>query len=701
MIELAGVAVPTRDTNYVGEIRPYDHQIEAERLIESTESFWAVNSSPTGSGKTYSWLKPVVDQQINAIAVYPTNALTADQEAAANDFIKEYFNERDIDVLRATSETIADWQQKARTSIDKGGALRRAVSRSLERYESTILITNPDTFVLVRKNLYGNRFVDKEFNQFEMIVLDEFHIANVKQRDSLLFLLDELVNLPDEIALANKVYFLTATPEQDEHEQRGLLTRIEEAVDIHPRHIKASGYPTGVNHNHSPSEDARTVMPMVDLELRGAATFRCADELLDEETLEEFVEFCGAGQTVVMVDGVDEVDRIYERLLDELSGKRVERVSGFHGSDVETKLEKFDVLVSNSAVEVGLDFQPERVIFSATNASSLIQRLGRLRKRSDLDRAYKAWCYVPPSVKAKLKERLNSEFETGERVSRDGFERVVNDMFTKKCDVSSFTKRWSDRLAFHHVQNRASNTPSDLKREEILNTGLERIKRHFYDPYSRPFGKAGLKALDQNTDWKLLDRIQSYRGDSMQVMLYNPHSKELKLADLFFVLRWGNVIFMPQTEFESLLPADMIQQFNSKKRYALGFCEYRGKIDRVEGESGYPGRSVSLHDQLGGLHDIVDSGPTVQDGIGVSVDPDGAPPVDGLDHLQDHMIDKKRVCYVLPGNPNTNKAVYDFDQFFFVYALDEVSVTIGTTALFTHCLVEDRRERKTNENWDW
>jgi CRISPR-associated endonuclease/helicase Cas3 len=193
-----------------------------------------------------------------------------------------------------------------------------------------------------------------------------------------------------------------------------------------------------------------------------------------------------------MLDGVHEVDQVYEALSKHIAGT-VRRITGFSKGSVSEKLASFDVLVSNSAVEVGLDFKPERLVFSAHNAPTLIQRLGRLRE-IDSPEPLNAWCYLPESVNARLQASLSSE-STDERVSRETFERAVNAAFADECDLSSFSRRWGELEAYQHVIERADDVPSGDAREETLDNGMDRIKRHYYEPYGRTFEREDLKRI--------------------------------------------------------------------------------------------------------------------------------------------------------------------------------------------------------------
>lgn len=697
MIHLDGVSVPKVEWDYLDFV-PFDHQAAADELIRTEDAFFAVNESPTGSGKTYSWLKPAMDEGIDTIAVYPTNALITDQVATAKELRDEYYPDRKIGIKETTGETIAEWRSELGRS--KGEALAHTIEKSFTQNDTTLVFTNPDILTTVRKQMYSHRFVTNKFNRFGMVVLDEFHLADVKQRDSLLFLIDEMDELADHYSNTNRFYFSSATPEGDDSHGRSLFARLREDIRVDPVSLSAKARPLTIV---ATDEGWQPVMPPVNLELRAGQTFKTADTLLDEDIIEEFAAFCDGGKTVVMLDGVTEVDRVYDELSDRLNSS-VKRITGFHRGDVAEKLERFDVLVSNSAVEVGLDFQPERLVFSAHNAATLVQRLGRLRERDDRSQPYVAWCYVPAPVRARITAEL-LETDESDRISRTQFERTANDAFTDECDLSSFSRRWGELEAYQHVVERKNDVPPDA-REEVFEEGLARIRRHYYEPYGREFGEEDLRRLHKWTDYDLLEELKSYRGSGLQVMVRDHLADEMKLYDMFHLLRWGRVEFKSPIQFRADLNEAQRRYYDAYSRYAVGFCEYRGKIPMdTSNEEEYPGRSVSLHAESPALYVMKNASdaqrtPEVVDGITVSVDKGIAPPARGVDYLREEMSGAKRLCYVVPGNPSTVEATYGLDEFFFLYTLGEDSIALGTNALYIHCLVQDRVESQERD-WGW
>jgi len=547
--------------------------------------------------------------------------------------------------------------------------------------------------------MYRHRLVRSRFDRFEMIVLDEFHLADVKQRDSLLFLIDEMNELEEQYSNTSRYYFLSATPEGDDSHGRSLYTRLREDFRANPVSLSADARPTTTR----PSRNWNAVMPPVDLALKESQTFKTADVLLEDDSLNDFVDFCSSKQTVVMLDGVHEVDRVYEELTDRLD-RVVERITGFDRGDIDVKLDSFDVLVSNSAVEVGLDFQPERLVFSAHNASTLIQRLGRLREREDCDR-FEAWCFVPGPVRARI-EALLPDLTSGDRITRSDFEAAVREAFHNECDLSSFSRRWGELEAYQHVIERKNDTPSSELQAEIMEEGIARIQRHYYEPYGRKFSEDDLERLHNWTDYDVIEELKPYRGNGLQVMVRDHAADgQMKLYDMFYLLRWGDVEFKSKDQFRDDLDDEQRRYYSAYSRYAVGFCDYYGKVPTEREEDEYPGRSVYLRADGPALWAMKNESdaqrtPKVVSGITVQVESENAPPARNIDYLRDEMSDAERLCYVVPGHPSTVEATYGLDEFFFLYSLGEDSIALGINALYMHCLVQDRIESQERD-WGW
>jgi CRISPR-associated endonuclease/helicase Cas3 len=696
-IPLSGLALRTHDAEYPADgIVPYAHQRRVRELFADEAEFLAVNDSPTGGGKTLSWLAPVVEQGLHTIALYPTNALIEDQKQSIEELLTDHFD-REPTVLAITAETLREDHADRFDYLDSNVELiRDLLAEQFQRGNHVILLTNPDIFVMLRRELYG-RDVNVRLGEFEVAVADEFHRAGLKEQNTLLFLFDELFDRPTEISALSKLVFLSATPTDrlDQRFETAMSATYHRVTDRSGAERRAFDAP--------PLTDGwRPVMPPVDLDVRSSATFGTAGELLGDQ-LAETLDFCAGGRTVVMLDGIHEVERVYSELADALPERRIERIDGFHRGDIDAKLNRFDVLVSNSAVEVGIDFDTDRILFSGHDRASFLQRLGRLRTRDEVS---KARCYVPRHVLDSLTDQLGepaidsaSRPATG-RYTREELRTVLDEAYPSPRQPESFERRYAATEAMTHVGDRLDATTED-KRPTVASESETRVAQHFLAPESTRT-IADIKRLGETVSCPVRRKLQSYRGDSIQALVYNRPDDELRAYDLLYLLRYGRVTFYDRQEFEQKVPAEARERVGSYASFVDGFCVFDGTIETTE--EGY-GRTVVfrpteyLHDWLDTEQDRTSRMPRVLKSIGIDASSDEHPRVEGIETLRDRLdaLGERGgiLCYPLEGTSEQIKSLYGLDDFFFLYPLsmpsgDRYCLAFGTDALYLHCHVQDR-----------
>jgi len=684
-IHLDGVALRTHDEPYTFGYTPYGHQLQLRKLVSEESSFVAVNDSPTGGGKTSSWLAPALDQCLDTVTVYPTNALVEDQRLGIEDAVEAV--DHDVAVLKVTSNSLSEKRAEydVRSNAD---VIDQWVREERRRSKQVLFLTNPDIFVMMCRDLYAK--AARSFKRFELAVVDEFHLAGLKEQNTLRYLLDEL--LERDNARLDRVVFLSATPDEEQEAtfERAMTAPYHRVTEEQEAERRPFADP--------PGEGWRAVMPPVELDIRAAPTFGTADVLLDDDA-GATLDFCRGGRTVLMLDGIQEVERVYAWLDDELD-RRVERIDGFHSDNKREKLESFDVLVSNSAVEVGIDFDVDRILFAGHNQSSFLQRLGRLRTEEQPEPAR---CYVPRPIKRDL-----SDLE-GTRLSRDELRNRLETTYPNPREPETFGWRYSASEALEHLETRLRNTQSG-DQSDVKSIGVERIHRHFLADHGLTFDDI-VRTAD-TIDWQALRALQWYRGDSVQALVWDETEGALRSYDLFHLLRYGDVEFYEQSTFERIVDEEYTDEIDRKARYVDGFCTYHGSIDTTE--EGY-GRDVAFTGgALGGwVVETEDSGrnPRVQDGLKLTVDSDGLTPVRNgsvnilnqrLKNRSDRMGDPDEndggiLCLPISGTSNVVKNTYRLGDFFFLYPIaltkgDAYSLALGTDALYLHCHVQERRE---------
>lgn len=273
-----------RDFESLKDFKAFEHQIDSEKLIKSNESFFLFNHSPTGSGKTISWLKPALDEKMKIIAVYPTNALVIDQKKQVDRSLERFgYNSQDYHIQAITGELLVEEKKLYPDEIGlrKGQLLNRIIRKG--RGRGLILLTNPDILTLALKDAYYEHNIREAIRSVDMIVVDEFHLASVKQSDMLLFMMHEMST--DKRSRLKKFVFLSATPNQQ------IVERAKKA--------KLNVVIFDDKSTPLPCSEGRPVLPQLKLLVRSGAIYKTYE--LIKKDLGYFVDLCRRQGSVPIV----------------------------------------------------------------------------------------------------------------------------------------------------------------------------------------------------------------------------------------------------------------------------------------------------------------------------------------------------------------------------------------------------------------
>jgi len=693
--QLAGLGLHTYPGEYpVDGITPYRHQWALHDALTSREPGIFVNDAPTGGGKTLSWLTPVISEGLPTVAVYPTNALIKDQKRNISELLGDIDGGDNCQLLAVTSETLQnEHAERFPHASSNGERLSALLRQAFSSRNTVVLLTNPDIFVLLRRELYRERI--GEYKLFEVAVVDEFHRATRKERNTMLFLLDEMYDTDESICRLNHLVFLSATPDERLEQQfEGAMVAPYYRVDSfgwrttpHPAITEETPSTISFAPDELPAE-YRAVLPPVDLVIEPAQTFGTGKEMLDND--EVVLERLATGRTVIMLDGIHEVDRVYN-LLRRADLARVERIDGFHRENVREKIDTFDTLVSNSAVEVGVDFDTDQIIFSGHDAASFFQRLGRLRTRPDRSAAF---AYAPPYLFHDFDPIADSL--SGQWVDRSEFETRVKSAYVDSSTPLSFDWRYSAVEAYDHVEKRVKNAAPDDK-VGVRKSGWYRIERHFFNEDQGGLSETDLQRIHEIADSALLDSLKTYRGESVQTLVYNQPSQSVQTYNIPYLLRHSDVSFHNREDFIPQLPDNIVDSVSRLEPYSSGYCIYRGDYDGQSSGANAgqtTGRDVT-YKATGELYSLLSDtprdirSPEVCTGLEVEVTPD----INGVDLLKDELSSDKILCYPVEGHVSQIQNQYSLGSFGFIYPLlyseGDAAVAFGHDALYLHCRVQD------------
>lgn len=685
-----------RDFKDLKDFKAFEHQIESEKRIKSNESLFLFNHSPTGSGKTISWLKPALDEKMKVIAVYPTNALVIDQKKQVDRSIERFgYNSQDFHVQAITGELLVEEKKLYPDEIGlrKGQLLNRIIRKG--RGRGLILLTNPDILTLALKDAYYEHNIREAIRSVDMIVVDEFHLASVKQSDMLLFMMHEMST--DKRCHLKKFVFLSATPNQK------IVERAKKA-ELNVVVFDDKSTPLSCS-------EGRPVLPQLKLLVRSGAIYKTYE--LIKEDLDYFVDLCrrqlpngNRAKTVFILDGIYEVDEIFNVLKDALYDQKfiVERVDGLH-SATEEKLKNFDVLVSNSSVEVGIDFNVDRLVFSGYSKSKLLQRIGRLRNKPE-NEICEAVCFVPNALYDHLK---GLSAKAGSlKLTRKEFAEQLDKLMESGLDLSSYSRTYSPMEAYLYLKSRIKGgtwrdsigeehhekgMPESIQGEEWIRT-LTLLEKHFLD---REIDGQMYDWLDEESQ-RVQEGLLTYRGSRFQALMFDKNEKQLKLYDLMYLLRRGNVEFMSSQKFAIMLreaygenyDTDMKLRYESMKRFAAGFCWYYGTLGDETRKVIFKGEGAHYKKIMLNAADHARK-PRVVDGFKVETEPN----IPSLSYLNDTLTEYKIFARLIDQSGSYLKAKFNLGDFFYLYPYSGMrSVAFGHDALYIDCLIRDEHERR-------
>ncbi len=688
-IELDGLRLEQIDKKYLGARRPFKHQVESERLITSCKSLFLFNHSPTGSGKTISWLKPALDKKMKVIAIYPTNALVIDQEKQIKEVIKDNYDSGDYHVQAVTSDLL-DEEKKLypdETSLNRGQLLNRIIRKG--RGRGLILLTNPDILTLALKDAYYDHNIRESIRSVDMIVVDEFHLASIKQSDMLLFMMHEISD--DKRSNLSKFIFLSATPNNQ-------IVKRAQRVGLNVTVLMDESKPL------SSSSLGHPVLPKLKLHFRKGSIYNTYE--LIKKDLKFFVDFClkpgkngEKARTVFILDGIYEVEEVFNALRDALEGKlKVERVDGLHPV-TPGKLNDFDVLISNSSIEVGIDFKVDRLVLSGYSISQLLQRIGRLRNKPS-EEICEAICFLPEVVYDHLKGQKKI-------MTRSDLVQHVERVLSSGLDLSSYSKTYSPMEAYLYIKSRiygdvdplddghhSKGMPEEIQHEELIRT-LTLLEKHFLD---REIDGPMFHYLKDESS-KLRDGLLNYRGNRFQALVFNETESKLILYDLMYLLRRGNVEFMSPQRFAHKLrekfggdyDTAVKPKYESKKAFAAGFCVYRGTIGGEIRKVEFSGDSSEHYKMVMFKAGDRERKPRNVRGFKVETDPT----ILTLSNLNNAITEHEIFARLINQDSFSLKAKYNLGDFFYLYPYSgKKSIAFGHDALYIDCILKEEYARK-------
>jgi CRISPR-associated helicase Cas3 len=430
-------------------------------------------AAKTGTGKTRAVMLPLLARKESGVAVYPTNELLRDQVRAIKDFAnKEGFKVAtrlpgtdDRDCAGADSilvpidrKLLTEWQE-----ISHSKSRIATLERVLDNTKPTIILTNPDILFLILAMRYHAGPLEL-LRRHETLVFDEFHLyQGVELAHALV-----MIGMARSFGFFKRVMLLSATPQPD---VKAMLDRLYAPYVIEPA-------------DTSPGPQSRIAVHAVEVEPMQVSLNDPVDALVARITLlrAEFQRLRAENSANEYIPGVVIVSSVVNAI--SLEDKLVETgiprdslaiIRGLSNRDIRSTTGKL-LAIGTSAIEVGVDFQCDYLLFEATDSASFMQRFGRVGRH----RPGKAIALVPPSVyagmsalppemdRASFEERINSWYPSSD--SKPWFVTTEYGMITARALVETFIS-----IANEEGVDAATEIQLRERVEDMLNKHSERL----------------------------------------------------------------------------------------------------------------------------------------------------------------------------------------------------------------------------------
>ncbi|MDI6718591.1 MAG: type I-D CRISPR-associated helicase Cas3' [Methanomicrobiales archaeon] len=498
-----------------------------QQEVRESEEDLIILDAPTASGKTLGMLTSILDSRGNGVFVYPTNELIRDQGRSIASLLRRAGRNPTLIPMEREFKTAPHDTGDVILAVVSGASLEgvarkgEAIQRILHltnHGRQLILLTNIDTlYQLFQLRYYrGHKLlVDFLHTRFHTLAIDELHMYSGIALSNLIYLIWLLKSRFDRILVSSATHHgatdvlkeiipsnrkITAIP-QDEPEGRVRQIRHDVRLDLHP-------------YDRYLEERERT-------------------EILEQ--IERFLQ-SGAEKILVIVNSVVFSEILADRLEEKYGQERVGRINGMVPAEYRAQKE---ITVGTSAIEVGVDFDVDALIFQGSDAASFLQRFGRVGRH----RPGTAIGYVPSESYRLLEKKMRKQGSA--TISAARLNEFVTSAIPTLESYAEFSKSiYGAALFLSLLQGMWQQTRGkDLNYEELERQYTE-LRPPFFVRYA--YQDIGTIAYPRTRD---LISQGGARGDILSIPVYLERYRCYARMDIFELLK---------TEFECR-PVDRIE----------------------------------------------------------------------------------------------------------------------------------------------
>jgi CRISPR-associated helicase Cas3 len=484
-----------------------------------------VLAAKTGTGKTRAVMLPLLARKESGVAVYPTNELLRDQVRA----VEKFAAQEDIRAVRwlpgtnnqkyADADTILvpidrrlldEWQRVTHCKY-RGETLRKI----LDPDKPKIVFVNPDILFGILALRYHADALGP-LQRYQTLVFDEFHLYQGVELAHAL----TMVGMARSLGFFKRVMLLSATPHPD---VKSMLDRLYAPYFVETATSSGTGESRRAVHAVEVTPVQLSTNDPVDTLFARLAALRPELERLRAENSE--AEYIPA---VVIVNSVVNAIRLEDKLVESgFARDSLAIIRGLSNRDIRSTQGKL-LALGTSAIEVGVDFHCDYLLFEATEAASFMQRFGRVGRH----RPGKAIALVPPNVYAGMND-LPAE------IDRPSFEERINAWYP-----SSDAKPWFVTTEYGMITSRAlAETFIGVAKESGVTQQIEIVLRERLE-----------KMLSDHAD-----RLGCQKQNLQARLAFERSSKGNPLT------KWLKV-YCALNQFRTSLPSVLVHDFTEEQR---------------------------------------------------------------------------------------------------------------------------------------
>ena len=357
-----------------------------ERLLRS-DKFVRLVSAPTGSGKSYAFMRAVLDEDAHVLFIVPTKRLLQNLIDDAREQAREHLCSRgwEEDLIETwIAERFIEWSgnqiraDQENLMATRAGQLLNAGSHSGGRVIFAIpeIVVTMVSGVRIRGASTVNPFL--YLRRFDHIIFDEFHTI-----DDQSFGLACLFSLLAVAEQRGKVSFLSATPID--------VARILEQLGVGEKHTDTiaesvvAGHPPGHRPIHG---DVTVSLRECSLAESFALSIDAVRTSIDNgrtliviyDSLQRLKQEEPAIRTALLDIGVQDGRILAINSIDDSERKPGEPNRGRRYADPR----EYDVLLCTSSIEIGVTFRSTLMFMDpGFGLASFVQRVGRVARGAD------------------------------------------------------------------------------------------------------------------------------------------------------------------------------------------------------------------------------------------------------------------------------------------------------------------------------